>query len=712
MKLSLAQMINAFILIVVLIWGGINTSMAQKNVVAINIQNYSEIKSAELLIKSIKDFGGELAKSDILVTSTLEKGTIQSSLAKYNVKIFPLTIDSTAAKYPFAYKAYSCAQIENAIKGEDCNLIWFDNGCLVLNEPKDLFLDPIKKVAFRPVFLQNSVAEKETDPIGSYWEGIYKLAGLDSSKVIPVETFIDSEMIRFYINCQVITVDPSLGIFNKWLEIQTKLINDSNYQLNACNTGLRKIFLHQAALSAAILSKVNTNEIQWLSNSCGFPVHLWDQIPDNKKIDINSASVLIYEEIFTSKPDWMKYLKLNEPIVNWITNNYKESLKICEGIYRLENSCNSYLVVTENGRVIVDPGGASKPENWLSKIEVNKPLKGIILTHGHEDHTTGTNYWDNNNNTPVYAHNNIVDFIAYQDMLAPFTASRVAKQRGLPQPDSSTVYPKTNLGNLKLFCHKNTFSIDNLSFEMEHVGGETPDNSTIWVPEYKAFFIADNYYTSFPNLYTLRGTQTRPALQYINALNLALSKKPEYLLMGHGEPLIGWEKIEPALTTYRNAIQYVHDETVKGINLGKSVYTLMDEVKLPEEYRKNISESYGKVSWSVRGIYEGYIGWFDGNITNMYNAHPSIVYNDLLNLAGKENLIEKIKDYMANEKFAEALVLTDILLSANSNDKEAIDLRMQTLVQLSRKSSNWIEMNWLRSEYKSLNEIKKEIDKK
>lgn len=96
----------------------------------------------------------------------------------------------------------------------------------------------------------------------------------------------------------------------------------------------------------------------------------------------------------------------------------------------------------------------------------------------------------------------------------------------------------------------------------------------------------------------------------------------------------------------------------------------------------------------------------------MYNAHPSIVYNDLLNLAGKENLIEKIKDYMANEKFAEALVLTDILLSANSNDKEAIDLRMQTLVQLSRKSSNWIEMNWLRSEYKSLNEIKKEIDKK
>jgi alkyl sulfatase BDS1-like metallo-beta-lactamase superfamily hydrolase len=137
----------------------------------------------------------------------------------------------------------------------------------------------------------------------------------------------------------------------------------------------------------------------------------------------------------------------------------------------------------------------------------------------------------------------------------------------------------------------------------------------------------------------------------------------------------------------------------------------MDEIKLPEKYRKNMTESYGRVSWSVRGIYEGYIGWFDGNITNMYNAHPSIVYSDLLDLAGKENLIAKIKDYMAKGEFSEVLVLTDILLSANSNDKEAIDLRMQTLVQLSRKSSNWIEINWLRSEYKSLKELFNSIGK-
>ena len=53
----------------------------------------------------------------------------------------------------------------------------------------------------------------------------------------------------------------------------------------------------------------------------------------------------------------------------------------------------------------------------------------------------------------------------------------------------------------------------------------------------------------------------------------------------------------------------MHDATVAGMNEGKDVFTLMREIKLPAEL--DIGETYGKVSWSVRGIYEGYVGWFD-----------------------------------------------------------------------------------------------------
>jgi len=93
------------------------------------------------------------------------------------------------------------------------------------------------------------------------------------------------------------------------------------------------------------------------------------------------------------------------------------------------------------------------------------------------------------------------------------------------------------------------------------------------------------------------------------------------VLNGHGEPIVGNAEITRRLTRYRDAIQYVHDETVKGMNAGKDVFSLMQEIKLPPKY--DLTEIFGKVSWSVRGIYEGYAGWYAGNPTSMYEIPSS-----------------------------------------------------------------------------------------
>ena len=60
-----------------------------------------------------------------------------------------------------------------------------------------------------------------------------------------------------------------------------------------------------------------------------------------------------------------------------------------------------------------------------------------------------------------------------------------------------------------------------------------------------------------------------------------LALEPEIVLPSHGEPIEGRDKIVEKLTRYRNAILYVHDATVKGMNEGKDVFTLMHEIKLP-----------------------------------------------------------------------------------------------------------------------------------
>jgi len=178
-----------------------------------------------------------------------------------------------------------------------------------------------------------------------------------------------------------------------------------------------------------------------------------------------------------------------------------------------------------------------------------------------------------------------------------------------------------------------------VEFELFSTPGETPDHLTVWVPSYKAAFIGDNYYgintpepNSFPNLYAIRGTKPRWALDWIKSLDTVLALKPEIVLNGHGEPIVGNAEITRRLGRYRDAIQYVHDETVKGMNAGKDVFRLMQEIKLPPQY--DLTENFGKVSWSVRGIYDGYAGWYDGNPTSMYELPPSSVYPDLVKLTG------------------------------------------------------------------------------
>jgi len=231
--------------------------------------------------------------------------------------------------------------------------------------------------------------------------------------------------------------------------------------------------------------------------------------------------------------------------------------------------------------------------------------------------------------------------------------------------------------------------------------GETPDHLTVWLPAYRVAFIGDNYAgagmpepMSFPNIYAIRGTKPRPALDWIKSIDTVLALKPAIVLNGHGDPIFGQAEIVRRLTRYRDAIQYVHDETVKGMDAGKDVYTLMQEIRLPASY--NLSEAFGKVSWSVRGIYDGYAGWFDGNPTSMYELPASTVYPDLVGLAGGPDAIVQLAlARLAAGKPVETLHLTDVVLAYDARNAGALKARIKALESLRERSENVIEDGWL-----------------
>jgi alkyl sulfatase BDS1-like metallo-beta-lactamase superfamily hydrolase len=356
---------------------------------------------------------------------------------------------------------------------------------------------------------------------------------------------------------------------------------------------------------------------------------------------------------------------------------------------------NTFMIVTRDGNVIVDTSiAAAAPAHKRALTAVNGgAIKAIILTHAHGDHTGGVAQW-RQRDTEIIAQRLHEDFIAYQLRLRGYFARSNAAQFGIGAGGGGAagIAAAAPVPPTVLFEDHYAFEVGGVRFELFHTPGETPDHLTVWIPEYKAAFVGDNFYESFPNLYTLRGTEPRRALDYVESLNKVLALEPELVLPSHGPAIRGREEVVRQLTRYRDAILYVHDATVKGMNEGKSVLTLMQEIKLPPAL--DIGESYGKLSWSIRGIYEGYVGWYDGNVSTMFGP-PSQGYQEMVKLAGGPDAVAARARQLAESDAVRALYLTDMALAVDPKHRASLEARLAALRWLDAHSENSNERGWL-----------------
>ncbi len=351
---------------------------------------------------------------------------------------------------------------------------------------------------------------------------------------------------------------------------------------------------------------------------------------------------------------------------------------------------NAIFIEGETSVILVDTLDTGKRGERLRDIihtTTGKEVKTIIYTHNHVDHRGGGGAFDGSDPETI-AFAPCVPVLEHSEMVQDVLNKRGARQFGFILSDEENISQGIGIRTGAAYGEARAFrkptvvydeekvirQIDGVTIEMARIQGETDDQIMVWLPDKRVLCCGDNYYSCWPNLYAIRGGQYRDIAAWVKSLDIIRSYQAEYLLPGHTKPVCGRARVEEVLTNFRNAISYVLEETLRGMNEGKDMDTLASEITLPEEYAHlpYLGEYYGTVDWTVRAIFTAYAGWFDGNPTHLHPLSPKLRGEKSVALmGGAEAVLNAAKTAIESGEYQWALELCDLLLNAGERAFEA-----------------------------------------
>jgi len=388
----------------------------------------------------------------------------------------------------------------------------------------------------------------------------------------------------------------------------------------------------------------------------------------------------------------------------------KEVIRVAEGVYVAVGFglANSVLLEGRDGVVIVDTmesAEAARPVKEAFAQISAKPVKAIIYTHFHTDHTFGTRILAGDHRPEIWAHESteywlnrvatITREAVYRRSLRQFGSLLPAEEFlhsgiGPRLVFDANVTPALVFPNRTFSGERAELDISGIRMVLIHAPGETPDQIIVWLPDKKILLAADNFYNSFPNLYAIRGTAYRDVNLWIRSLDIMRELRADHLVPLHTRPISGGDRIYETLTNYRDAIQFVHDQTIRWMNAGLLPEEIVSKVILPPHLAglPYLREYYGTVAWSVRGVFDGYMGWFGGNATDLFPLPPGERASRLADLAGgKQALLEKARQAFSAGDHQWALELTDPLRRLDPENQEIRNLKGAALRALGLKQN-------------------------
>ncbi len=388
--------------------------------------------------------------------------------------------------------------------------------------------------------------------------------------------------------------------------------------------------------------------------------------------------------------------------------------QVTDRIYQIRNAdlANMTVIEGKTGIIVIDP--LMSAETARTALELyyahrgERPIRAVIISHSHVDHYGGLL----GVTTPEEVAEGKVRLIAPAGFLEAAVAENAMAGSAM-RLRSEYMYgnllpagPRGHAGaGLGLACSAGKMSllpptesverdgqvmdIDGLIFEFQLAPqSEAPAEMHWYIPELKALSVAENCTSTMHNLYTLRGAKARDPLMWATALDRSRERwgsEAEVLYSMHHWPVWGRERVCETLELASDLYRYINDQTLRLANKGLSMQEIAENLHLPPELEKPFALRgyYGSLSHNIKGTYNYYLGWFDGNAARLNPLPPSSAAGRYVEyMGGAEEVLRRARADFAKGEYRWVAQVLDHVVFADPSNTEARELEADALEQL------------------------------
>ena len=419
----------------------------------------------------------------------------------------------------------------------------------------------------------------------------------------------------------------------------------------------------------------------------------------------------------------------------------EHSRRMAQRIYRVAERvycavgyaiANIIFVVGEDGIVVVDATEAVSAAKRIYEDfcaidprHATLPVKAVVYTHNHTDHTGGVRAFVDEaaleaGRVEIIAHRTLMDTVINNaNLVAPILATRSAYSFGTLLPAGATGKVNAGIGPVliaepasffaptRVFDERLDIVLAGVRFEFRYAPSEADDEIVMWLPELGVLLSAEVIQGEcLANVHTLRGTRYRDPVRWYQTIDMMRSFGAAYLVPAHGRPVSGAAAVDDVLTVYRDAIQFIHDQTIRHMNFGMTPDELAEAIPaLPPHLARHawLGEYYGTVKHSVRQVYAGQLGWFDGDPASLDPLPRSERTRRMVAMmGGAEQVRAAARIALGDRDWRWAAELATLLVRLDVEDADARSIKATALRELGYLTVNTNWRNWYLSAAREL----------